>query len=85
MSAFSSYLQHYRLNMRDVAAAAGVRLVTVWNIDKGTPVQAAHAAQVRVALLRLTGVPYTAPIALLEPDGETATRPQWGHRRYDSA
>jgi len=83
MSAFTSYIQRHRLNVRDVAAAAGVRLVTVWNIDKGTPVQAAHAAQVRVALLRLTGAPYTASIAILEPDDEAAARPL--RRRYDSA
>jgi len=29
MSAFNSYIQRHRLNVRDVAAAAGVRLVTV--------------------------------------------------------
>ncbi|MGB8347825.1 MAG: hypothetical protein WCD86_23300 [Ktedonobacteraceae bacterium] len=58
MSAFTAYVQRHHLNVRDVATKAGVRLVTVWNIDKGTPVQFAHAAQVRAALLRLTGDPY---------------------------
>jgi len=85
MSAFSNYLQRHRLNVRDVATAASVRLVTVWNIDKGTPVQAAHAAQVRVALLRLTDVPYTAPIALLDLDDESATQSHGRQRRYGSA
>jgi hypothetical protein len=74
MSAFSAYLQRYHLDVRDVALAAGVRLLTVWNIDKGTPVQFAHAAQVRVALLRMTDVPYTAPIVLLDADGENRQR-----------
>ena len=43
------------------------------------------AKQVRVALLRLTGVPYTAPIALLDLDDESATQSHGRQRRYGSA
>ena len=77
MSAFTSYIQRHRLNMRDVARAANVRLLTVWNIDKGIPVQSEHANAVRSALYRLTGVHYPAPIITHAPEKQPVA--PWRH------
>jgi len=46
----------------DVALAAGVRYLTIWNIAHNLPVQHRHATLVRQALFHLTREPYTAPI-----------------------
>jgi len=64
---FQAYLAHYELQPVDVAVQSGVRYVTVWNILKKKPVTAAHAAQVRRGLQKLTGVPYLGPIETLPP------------------
>ena len=60
--AFRACLQHFGLSLLDVASAAHVRPMTVWNIGRGLPVRAEHALAVRAGLSRLTGVPYTALI-----------------------
>ncbi|MGB8346693.1 MAG: hypothetical protein WCD86_17530 [Ktedonobacteraceae bacterium] len=77
MSAFTSYIQRHRLNMHDVARAANVRLLTVWNIDKEIPVRGDHADAVRSALYRLTGVHYAAPIAIHAPEKQPVA--PWRH------
>ena len=59
---FRVFVEQHRLSLLDVALAAGVRLMTVWNIQQGRPVRAASAQAVRAALLRLTGRPYGGPI-----------------------
>jgi hypothetical protein len=69
-AAFQSYLQAYQLSLLDVALASQVRYLTVWNIVHQVPVRVRHAAQVRVGLHRLTGVAYTAPIALIAGPSE---------------
>jgi hypothetical protein len=66
--AFRAYMQHSHLSPFDVALVARVRYVTVWNIAQGIPVRAAHAACVGMALHKLTGVPYTAPIIIRAMD-----------------
>lgn len=69
-SDFLTYVKTYRLELLDVALAAGVRYLTVWNLTRGRPVTVAHAALVRAGLFKLTGVAYTAPISLVsEPAG----------------
>jgi hypothetical protein len=74
-AAFQSYLRAYQLSPLDVALASQVRYLTVWNIAHEVPVRNRHAALVRVGLYRLTGVPYTAPIALIAGTSEeTASR-----------
>jgi hypothetical protein len=66
--AFRAYVQHYHLSPVDVALVARVRYLTLWKIAQGIPVRAAHAASVRMALHKLTGVPYTAPIVIRAVD-----------------
>jgi hypothetical protein len=62
---FQLYLATYHLDLLDIAIAARVRYLTVWNIAHAIPVRASHAALVRAALYRLTGIAYAAPIPLL--------------------
>ena len=66
---FRAFVEQYRLTLLDVALAAGVRLMTVWNIQQGRPVRAPSAQAVRAALLQLTGRPYTGPIAERDEHG----------------
>jgi hypothetical protein len=62
--AFRAFLAKYGLSMLDVALAAEVRLLTVWNIGCNNPVSPRHAEQVRAALYRLTGTRYRGGIVL---------------------
>lgn len=62
---FRDYLQRYHLHPLDVALASNVRYLTVWNAEHGKPVQREHAARLRRGLRQLTGVPFTAPLVLL--------------------
>lgn len=62
---FLMYMKTYRLELLDVSLAAGVRYLTVWNLAHGRPVTEVHAALVRKGLFQLTGVAYTASIALV--------------------
>ena len=64
-AAFRAYAQRFELSLLDIALAAKVRLLTVWNIAHGLPIRAEHAQAVRAGLHRLTGVPYTALIPLI--------------------
>jgi hypothetical protein len=64
-AAFRTYMQHFDLSTLDVALAAQVRLLTVWNIAQGLPIREEHAQAVRAGLLRLTSVPYTGPIPII--------------------
>lgn len=77
---FQAYLLRFNLHPLDVALASHVRYLTVWNIQRGNPITAAQAAQVRTGLYSLTGVPFTSPLALQktpqpgEPGGGNAFR-----------
>ena len=65
---FRAYLSRHGLESLDVALASGVRYMMIWRIWEGKPICSALEARVRQGLLRLTGVPYTAPILLREGD-----------------
>jgi hypothetical protein len=75
-SDFLTYMKTYGLEPLDVALAAGVRYLTVWNLSQGKPITDAHAALVRAGLFQLTGVGYTAPICLLREPAGIADRQQ---------
>jgi hypothetical protein len=64
-AAFRGFLLRYGLSIRQVAQAAGVPQITIWSIDHGNAVLASYEHRVRWGLYRLTGVTYTAPIAVL--------------------
>ncbi len=64
-AAFRAYLQQYELHPLDVSITSKVRYLSVWNLIKGKPITADHAARVRLGLYIMTSVPYTAPILLL--------------------
>ena len=72
--AFRRYLTDYGLKPLDVAAKTGVRYMTVWRIWEGHPINSQHELLVRQGLLRLTGIPYTAPI-LVSDEMECETKP----------
>ncbi len=65
--AFRAYLHRFELSLLDVALAARVRLMTVWKIEQGLPIPAAHARVARTSLQQITGEPYTALIPVI-PD-----------------
>lgn len=62
--AFRAFLAKHELSLLDVALAAGVRLLTVWNIERDNPISCQHAEMVRVGLYRLTGVNYRGGMLL---------------------
>lgn len=61
---FERYLQQHHLLPLDVALAAGVRYLTIWNISHDVPVQYRHAVLVRRALFHLSGEDYSGPIVV---------------------
>src|SRR5258706_15508697 len=62
--AFRAFLIRHKLSLLDVALAAGVRLLTVWNVEQDYPISRQHAEKVRVGLHRLTGVDYRGGITV---------------------
>ncbi len=62
---FRAYVQQYELHPLDVSITSKVRYLSVWNLFKGKPITADHAARVRLGLYTMTSVPYIAPILLL--------------------
>ncbi len=58
--AFRAYLLHCQLSYLQVAQAANIHQVSVYNMANGVPVLPEHAESARVGLLELTGEPYTA-------------------------
>ena len=71
--AFRRYLADHGLELLDVAVKVGVRYMTVWRIWKGYPINSQHELLIRQGLLRLTGIPYTAPM-LVHAESEVAGR-----------
>ena len=69
--AFRRYLATYQIEPLDVALRSGVRYLTVWRIRQGQPVHRQEEALVRQALVRMTGIPYTAPLLTRADPGET--------------
>lgn len=68
-SQFRAFVEQHRLTLLDVALAAKVRLMTVWNIQQDRPVRASSAQAVRAALLHLTGKSYTGSIVEQDTHG----------------
>ena len=60
--AFRRYLHTYQLELLDVALKSGVRYMTVWRIGQGQPINSQDELLIRQGLLRMTGIPYTAPL-----------------------
>ena len=71
---FERYLQQHQLLPLDVALAAGVRYLTIWNITHDVPVQYRHAVLVRRALFHLTGEDYTGSIAVQQDQAQRASK-----------
>ncbi len=67
MHLFETYLRAHHLEAIDVSIEAKVRYVTVWNALRGKPITLDHANKIRQTVLKLTGVPYTGVLALLDP------------------
>ena len=66
MNTFEQYLQQHHLEAIRVSVIAQVRYLTVWNALKGKPITPAHAAQIKVGVLKLTGVPYIGSFVLTQ-------------------
>lgn len=64
-TAFRAYLERYGLSLLDVALAAQVRLLSVWNVQQGIPVRSEHATAIRTGLYKLTGEPYIGHIDVI--------------------
>src|SRR5258707_15432708 len=62
--AFRTFLSRHDLSILDVALEAGVRLLTIWNIEHNNPISHRHAERVCAGLYRLTGVHYRGHITL---------------------
>ncbi|HEU0003259.1 MAG TPA: hypothetical protein VFQ36_20275 [Ktedonobacteraceae bacterium] len=69
--AFRRYLATYQIEPLDVALRSGVRYLTVWRIRQGQPVHRQDEALVRQALVRMTGIPYIAPLLTRTATEET--------------
>lgn len=66
---FRRYLATYELELLDVALKSGVRYMTVWRVSEGKPISRESELLIRQGLLRMTGIPYTAPL-LTQEDSE---------------
>lgn len=64
--AFRRYLADYRLEPLDVAVKSRVRYMTVWRISQGQPISRQSELLIRQGLLRMTGIPYIAPLLTQE-------------------
>ena len=62
--AFQLFLAKHGLCVRDVARAARVRLLVVWNITRDLPISHQQAEMVRAGLYVLTGASYRGGITL---------------------
>ena len=60
--AFRRYVTDYNLELLEVALKSGVRYSTVWCIWKRVPIKGEHELLIRQGMLRMTGIPYTAPM-----------------------
>lgn len=65
---FCVFLLSHRLSYLRVAQAAGVHVVSVYNVANGVPVLPKHEAAIREGLYRVTGERYTAFIHTAQPD-----------------
>jgi hypothetical protein len=77
MNALAYYLQVHHIEPLQLALAAGVRYLTVWNALHSRPITSEHAAKIRVALHSLTGIAYAGIIFTIPEPAieEQTTRP----------
>lgn len=68
MHPFKEYLNQHHLDALTVSLAAHVRYLTVWNATRGNPIQPEHAKQILQAVINQTGMAYTGPLTLTQPD-----------------
>ena len=54
--------RRYQIEPLEVAVKSGVRYMTVWRIRQGQPINSQDELLIRQGLLRMTGIPYTAPL-----------------------
>lgn len=66
--AFCAYLLQHRLSPLLVAQASGLRYLTIWKMQQGLAVKPDQAILVRTCLWQMTGVAYTAPLAVLKEE-----------------
>src|SRR5579872_3439215 len=69
--AFRRYLEQYQLEPLDIALKSGVRYMTVWRVSQGQPISSQNELLIRQGLLRMTGIPYAAPLLTQEDSEET--------------
>jgi hypothetical protein len=60
--AFRHYLETYQIEPLDVALRSGVRYLIVWRVKQGQPIKSQDELRILQGLLRMTGIPYTAPL-----------------------
>jgi predicted transcriptional regulator len=68
MHPFEAYLKECNIDPLDLSLEAQVRYFTVWNAIKGNPISSEHARKIQLAVLSLTGSPYTGSLAVLEAE-----------------
>ena len=73
--AFRRYVEKYQIEPLDVALHAGVRYLTVWRIGQGFAIKSQDERLIRQGLLRMTGVPYTAPMLVRDKREQADGRP----------
>jgi hypothetical protein len=66
MHPFEEYLKRQNLEALAVSVRARVRYMIVYKAMKGNPIAPQHAAQIKHAVLTLTGVPFTGNLVLTE-------------------
>jgi hypothetical protein len=66
MHSFEEYLKQHNLEALTVSIKAQVRYVTMWNAIKGNPITSEHAQKIRQAVINLTGIPYSGPLAIIQ-------------------
>ncbi len=86
---FNAFLHRHNLTIRDVALAAGLRLLYVWKVSRGEVVEVHHAGAIRKALYVLTHERYTGllpvqftPAVFAEQDEQQHVQHRESRRSY---
>lgn len=70
--AFRAFLREHQLTIVDVALAAQMRLMPVWQLWQNRPIKLREAQAIRETLYRLTGAYFTAPVAIASSEWQAA-------------
>lgn len=70
--AFRVFLREHQLTIVDVALESHLRMLPVWNLWQDQPIKLREARAIREALYRLTGIYFTAPIAIASSEWQLA-------------